>query len=498
MKRALTKYPLFLLLLPIFFVWHGYVEFYDLINPNKAALLVLSYLAGTLGIFLISWLLFRNRGKAGLFTFSIMAINFLFGGFKDFLTGIAPGSFILKYSFLLPALLVLIITLFIVLRKLKTYPAKTVYYLNVLLLLFILIDSTTLIRKIATNQGSVVAGKEADLKPCNNCPKPDIYLILADGYSGKIPLKIFFGYDNTAFEDKLKERKFFVNDSTRSNYNYTLFSMASLLNMGYLKTSQDVSAKTDLPLAFTAIRKNILTAWLEKEGYSIYNYSIFDINGHPSPAIKTLMDFDKSPITNQTFLSRAGNEIGFNLVTKLKLKFLLPNRKNNLFADLSNNQKIDSLTRHIASTKTKQPKFIYAHLVMPHWPYYYDSLGNKLPAELLKDIFITDKTRYVSYLKYANKKILTLINYIQSSDKKAIIVLLSDHGFRALKDKNYLENFQTTNLNAVFLPDSNYTGFYKGISNVNQFRVILNSQFGQHLPILKDSSKMIDYKIFEN
>jgi hypothetical protein len=44
------------------------------------------------------------------------------------------------------------------------------------------------------------------------------------------------------------------------------------------------------------------------------------------------------------------------------------------------------------------------------------------------------------------------------------------------------------NLCAVFLPGCNYSGFYDGLSPVNTFRVILNSQFGQQFSLLKDSS----------
>jgi hypothetical protein len=47
------------------------------------------------------------------------------------------------------------------------------------------------------------------------------------------------------------------------------------------------------------------------------------------------------------------------------------------------------------------------------------------------------------------------------------------------------------NLNSVYIPDGNYTGFYDGMLNVNQFRVILNSQFGQKLPLLKDYTSFI-------
>jgi len=63
---------------------------------------------------------------------------------------------------------------------------------------------------------------------------------------------------------------------------------------------------------------------------------------------------------------------------------------------------------------------------------------------------------------------------------------MSDHGFRQLADTT-AKKYYFMNLNAVYLPAGNYSGFYDGMSNVNQFRVILNAQFGQKLPLLKDS-----------
>jgi hypothetical protein len=64
---------------------------------------------------------------------------------------------------------------------------------------------------------------------------------------------------------------------------------------------------------------------------------------------------------------------------------------------------------------------------------------------------------------------------------------MSDHGFRQFKepvDKKYY----FSNLISIYLPDGNYSGFYDGMSNVNMFRAFLNTEFGQNLPILKDST----------
>jgi hypothetical protein len=66
-------------------------------------------------------------------------------------------------------------------------------------------------------------------------------------------------------------------------------------------------------------------------------------------------------------------------------------------------------------------------------------------------------------------------------------MLLGDRGFRQGIKKEERE-YVFPNLNAIYLPDKNYRLSYDSISNVNQFRVFFNTQFEQHLPLLKDST----------
>jgi len=47
------------------------------------------------------------------------------------------------------------------------------------------------------------------------------------------------------------------------------------------------------------------------------------------------------------------------------------------------------------------------------------------------------------------------------------------------------------NLNSILLPGKNYNGYYNGMSNINQLRILLNNEFGQKLPLLKDSTIFI-------
>jgi len=108
-----------------------------------------------------------------------------------------------------------------------------------------------------------------------------------------------------------------------------------------------------------------------------------------------------------------------------------------------------------------------------------------LPLEKLEGIKNTNSNDYIEYLQYSNKRILELVDHILSaSAAPPVIILLGDHGFQVKTDHTY----DFLNLNAVFFPNKNYSRFYDTITNVNQFRVIFNTYFRQHLPLLKDST----------
>jgi hypothetical protein len=73
----------------------------------------------------------------------------------------------------------------------------------------------------------------------------------------------------------------------------------------------------------------------------------------------------------------------------------------------------------------------------------------------------------------------------QQTAGKAVILLMSDHGYRGAARKNY--KLVWNSFNAVYIPGGKYEGWYDGMTNVNQFRVLFNTLFDQRLPMLKDS-----------
>ena len=489
-NHIIKTYPGFVLLLPIFFVLRGFTEYYNVIPVKDSLLLVGAYLTAALVLIVFSWFFFRNIYKASIFSFFILAFNFFFGSIQDFIINNFPGSFISRYSVLVLCGIVFFLALFIVLKKRNRTLYKLTQYLNYLFLLFIVIDLLTLTYLIATQEKKNYSIRN-ELIPCSNCNKPDFYLIITDGYSGKQALQEVFQFDNSGFENDLTKRGFHIIENSLSNYNFTYHSMASSLNLEYLTgIDGQNSNKKDLKICAETIKNSKTIQYLKNEGYDIFNYSIFDLDGQPSVAKPTFMQTKTKPITSQTFLYRVQRDLWFHLITDLNLK----SAKNGLvYYDFHNNNKIYSLTQKIASTKTGKPKFVYSHLVYPHYPYYFDSTGKETDYKLLENIngFATNGKAYISYLKYCNKELIKLIDHIKaSSAKPPIICLLSDHGLREFSVPVDIK-YHYMNLNAVLLPDKNYSPFYNGITNINFFRVLLNTEFKQNLPMLKDSVSFI-------
>lgn len=475
--------PLFLYLLPIFFVLHGCMENYHYIPFKDAAFLTGMYMCFSLLFALLAWLYYRNFTKANLFAFLLMAFHFFFGSVYDLAKRVTGNSFITKYSFILPAALVFFIAAFIFIKKRKSGFSSTRYYLNLLLLVFILVDIAMLTNKIMKGRPAP-AGLPEGLTACDSCSKPDIYFILADEYAGNTELKEQFAFDNSAFLDSLKAKQFHVIAESHSNYNYTPFSMASMLNMDYLQLAAADRNQSDLTYCYAAIENNRLLRFLQYHHYRLYNYSIFDFPGLPGRRLERFLPVKTRLITAQTFLSRAENSILFNVVTRLRSKAAL---RKLTYAYKENNERIFSLTYTEAEKRSNHPKFVYAHLELPHYPYYYDKDGNEQPFDQLTEGNQTNKAAYTSYLQYANKRLLQLIGHIlQSSAKPPIIVLMGDHGFRHFTtpvDKKYYFN----NLAALYLPSGNYTQYPDSLTSANFFRILLNTQFRQQMPMVRDT-----------
>ena len=505
--KPLLKSLLVLSLFPLFFILHGYNENFGLIPFSVLLGLFVKYLTITAGVFLLSFLILRSAQKALVFSFYCLAVYFFFGFFHDLISRILHGSFFASYKFILSLILVVSFFLLVIMkRSSKNFiqPARYVTYLLILLAVFefFTFGNSIISKKAAKN--NLVAKSELNTSLPDSCSKekPDIFFIVLDEYASTDALRKFFGYDNSAMDSFFVANGFYISDGSKSNYNFTPFSLASTLNYEYLDLDEADSLfpNTKLLQGIETFKNNKLTSFLRQQGYDILNYGCFDLD---NTDLETYADFQwlpKNMIDKQTLFSRIRDDIGWQLQTKniFTGEFKIPKsywekKERHLHR---NNYNFQQLINELGTTKNK-PRFIYAHLMLPHEPYYLDSLGNQINDTAVYMNYILPEKGYFDQLAFCNKLLREIISSsVANSEKQKVIIIEGDHGIRfhnqvASKEmpaRTTWSDGEFYNLNAYYFSDRDYQHLYKTISPVNSFRVILNKYFCGNFPMLKDSS----------
>jgi len=136
----------------------------------------------------------------------------------------------------------------------------------------------------------------------------------------------------------------------------------------------------------------------------------------------------------------------------------------------------------IRSAFNERPKFIYAHVMMPHPPYYFDAEGNKNNSKVANDS--KNQMSYLEQLKYTNHLLMeTLKSILNPNGNSPIIVVQGDHGFRRFKEKNK-KDVEFSVLSCYYFPGKDYSSFTDSMKTINTFPLILNKYFNHDLQLL--------------
>ncbi len=475
-------YPFFLLLLFVFNTFRRKLLFAPLELKREAVFLI---------FVLVFWLLVQfifskackekiRGGIVALFVllFSLFYFDIYYSLFGiKFIYNLVYYNLFQKFHIVLFLLMgLLVFTVFLLLKRAKGKLTGLNNYLNLIFALFLLWEiyqfafqnlfAVKLQDKINTSSIKIQQEK-----------RRNVYFIVLDAYTGSPNLKKFWNYDNKELTGFLKDKGFFVAEKSRSNYNSTPFSIASTLNLSYLNLkSYEEAQKVQISQVYDLVNNSVVVRTFAENGYRIINQSIFDLGG-------------------KTALYNDPNYHQINLFDRTV--FFLFTEKLNITDE-------DALTRNLGEENLKifsrlnsielqhiQPVFCYAHLMMPHLPFFYDERGNKMSEEYARNEE-SRKEKYLKQLKYTNQLLMNAIDNILAHEKgKPIIIIQGDHGFRDLKEIPYEERLSeaSTIFNVYLFPDStSERSLYDSISPVNSFRVVFNTCFGTSLPLLKDEA----------
>lgn len=469
-----------------FFILHGFNEFGNSISL-KTAVTFFSILSFSGWILFLGYKKFTSsKIKAGLFTTVLLMVYVFFGAIQDFISSYRSLAKFASLPYLLVLTFCFLISFFLFLRIRKEIPLSVIRYINLLFLLFVLLE----IIKVLT-AGYFFRDNRIDhvanLQICDSCKKPPVYLVILDEYAGKHTLQNSFNFDNSSFYKELSKKGFHVVDSSIANYHRTLLSMASMLSMDYVGKRDELMKNEHYTFrkAIKQVETNPVTDFFSKNGYEIKNYSFFDLKEAPAMVQNDLWGGNIRFFVNQTFYGR---------IQKSLISFLARKKISSYFVEKIENKFVSEIDKSLAESVESEkkrdiisgrPAFTYIHLNMPHAPYLKDSLGNRIPQKVRQAYNMEEKqAAYLQYLVYCNKRMLQWIDEILiASDGKAVILLMSDHG-TALSGAHTDRGLD--NLNAIYIPGADHSKWYKGFSNVNQFRLVFNELFKQNMELKPD------------
>lgn len=466
------------------------------ININEAEpglvwrpLIVLVLISLALLVFLR--LLLKDWDRAAVVLSILILLFFIYGHLYLYLKKIEVAGFIIgRHRFMFPLWIVLgVLGVWWAVRFLR-HPQRLTPVLN-LISVFLLIYPTFQIGSYVTQkeqtdrQARAAAQLQGASLPLGYAP--DIYYIILDAYGRQDVLMDMFGYDNSSFLDFLESRGFYVAECSQSNYGQTMLSLTSSLNYDYLDAlTSKLTADTDQRAPLRALGQyNRTRSFLESQGYNIISFATDfpvsewkDADYFLNPPPIGMDNFEI--MLAQTTAWRIPMDMTDESPEKRSAEWY---RHRTLFA-------LEQLEEDVPDISG--PKFVFAHLVIPHHPFVFGPNGEALTYETSGvPEFGEYSVKYPDQVTYINKRIEKLVDHIlESSPNPPIIIIQGDHGpapFGGMERRMQI-------LNAYHLPDD-AQGLYPTITPVNTFRVIINKYFNQDLPLLEDRSLFSEYDI---
>ena len=154
--------------------------------------------------------------------------------------------------------------------------------------------------------------------------------------------------------------------------------------------------------------------------------------------------------------------------------------------------------------ETRRPLFVFAHMMFPKAPYRFnpDCSYRDSPAA-------TDREGYLDNISCTNRQILETVDWIARRNPGAIVILQSDHGYKAGRkyatDEDGLPigldwealDGRAGILNAWRLPEACRSHLTPSITAVNTFRLVFACLEGREPEFLDDRVFVSSYETFK-
>ena len=318
-------------------------------------------------------------------------------------------------------------------------------------------------------------------------PTRDVYYFVFDRYGSANSLKTAFGITDNDLYGWLETRGFQVVADSHANYRATDFSLAATLNMTYLDYLTETIGRVsgDRTPAQSMLQGHQVGKEFQALGYRYYHLgSWFGPTATNAEADENITsgvtsEFE-SVLRDTTVLPAIERARGDQAATRT-------------FFERHGDLALFQLRQVKRLASAPGPKFVFAHILLPHDPYVFRADGTRYTEEEVKDM--DEAGLYDGQLRFLNRRIKELVETLTAGgdDTDPIIIIQGDEGPLACRsvdcvgdDPRYFA-LRFGNLNAMFLPGSDAV-VPQDITSVNTFRFLFGSVFGQDVDLLPNRS----------
>lgn len=328
-------------------------------------------------------------------------------------------------------------------------------------------------------------------------PARDIWYIVPDRYGRRDSLRESFGYDNADFVRFLEDAGFQVAERALANYPKTAHSLASSLNLDYAADllPDEGLASDDWKPVYGLLADHRLGRTLTAAGYQYVHLGSWWQPTKTSVDADVTLGYDGrselASVYEQTTLLPAIRALAGDDGETSRLEFFY----NSTMYQLG---QLDRLARE--RRPGDAPRFVFAHLTIPHEPYVVASDGSFVSEA--QDVGRTREERFNGQLDYLNRRLRTLVETLLAGPDASdpVVVIQADEGphvpgqLREGASYNWVTapldelELKLQILSALYLPSTRggVPVVPEDITAVNTFRLVLDAYLGTDLGPLPD------------
>jgi hypothetical protein len=326
---------------------------------------------------------------------------------------------------------------------------------------------------------------------------PDVYLLILDGYPRADTLLSRFKYDNEPFLDTMRSLGFDVATASRSNYDVTVLTLASMFN-GAQVPNLIPNPPDSRPKQFRALT-GLINQGTDLQRFRQAGYEIVSV---PSEYFEgTVVDADRNLETGQLssfemqLLQTGALTTAFGGLEKTWLPDQHRQRIFDQFAALEG----------LAAERRNVPKLVFAHFLVPHMPLAFNRDGSAASGLSCFPRTCTLFTYGDQYraetidamddqVSWLNGQVEAVVRDIQARSARAPVVLIfSDHGTRFWPEDRQ-EMYRSLFLAAT--PGRTHV-FPNDTTPVNALTRLLNAYTGSTYPLVSEESYWLDTRLVD-